>query len=127
MNVVPLSQLDSVIDETIARMIRGLSLARARGIQVEMPSKIDFSLTVSRDDGINAVARQQTNGPSSKTATQDDPEQVVDTVRGEVVSNSRIEKDDETVKETGQQNTQGSDTQINNYGRTNETIIAYET
>lgn len=124
-NVVPLSKVDTVVDHAITRVIRGLSLAKKRGLLVRMPKEITFSISVCPDEGINALPRTQTTTASSRKSVTSEPEQEVVTTKGAATTSTRTQQSGETSNENVNQNTRGNDRQTNEYGRSTETAITY--
>ncbi len=125
-NIIPISKLDSVVDLTIARVIRGLALARKRGFVVRMPKEIVFNLSVCPDDGINAVARSQTTGATVRRSTASEAGQEVVTYKGESYTTSTSSSTGESYQESSSQTMSSNDYQTNNHGRSVETNITYE-
>lgn len=55
MEVVEISNLDSLIAETIRKVNDGVAAARKNGVLAELPGSIDFQVTVIADDGWQAL------------------------------------------------------------------------
>ncbi len=125
-NVVPLSKVDSVVDQAIARVVRGLALAKQRGIVVRMPKEIVFSINVCADDGINAIARAQTTSASTRRTSASEAAQEVVTIKGESTTTTESTQSGDSFQESSQQSMSSSDTQTNAHGRVTDTEIQYE-
>lgn len=76
-NVVYLSELDAHIAEAIEKVNNGVKLARAKGIQAELPAKIDFDLIavvrwqeLAMESGESGVTKETQSGGTTETSSQ---------------------------------------------------------
>ncbi len=90
--VIQLENLDTYIALAVEKVNNGVALARAGGVQAELPSKLDFELVVIVPDGWQALEERGTEtGTNKETGGTTDTGDTDETVTG---------SDDSTTTET---------------------------